>query len=140
MNTAAEITLEWGDGEYLFSLKMKQLEELERVCDAPFGAIMSRLMSGEFKVSDVFHTIRLGLIGGGMSPVEAKRKVDMYVDGQPFAKAGDPSSPYATALVILSAAFYGLDEIEHPTGDGDKSGKLTPATAGSGSASTELHS
>lgn len=131
MNTSAEITLEWGDGEYLFALKMKQLEELERVCDAPIGVISNRLFTGQYKISDVVHTIRLGLIGGGMEPVQAKRLVEQYVDGYPIETPNDEKSPWRVAFVIMQVVFYGLDSIKPPAEGKETSGKSKPETDGS---------
>lgn len=36
-NLGAEVVLEWGDGQYLFSLKGKQIEELETLQKAGIG-------------------------------------------------------------------------------------------------------
>ena len=69
----AEITLEWADGEYLFALKAKQIEEIQSLCKAGFGSVYQRVMKGEWHFGDIYHVIRMALIGGGMGAVEAKR-------------------------------------------------------------------
>ena len=114
MNTSAEVILKWGDGEYLFALKLKQVEELQRQCGAGIGTIFHRFMTREMYVADIYHTIRLGLIGGGMPPTEALDKVNAYVDGQPIDKDDDKSSPLKTAQAILLALWEGMNEIEVP--------------------------
>ena len=43
-NIAAEIELTWADGTYLFALKLKQIEELQRLCNAGLGEIAQRLL------------------------------------------------------------------------------------------------
>lgn len=110
MNLKAETVLRWGDGDYLFALKLPQIEELQRLCGGVgIGTITNRVLNGEPHVLDIYHSIRLGLIGGGAAPVRAKELVDLYVSGQPLAGLGDPSSPLATAQTVLSAIYYGIE-------------------------------
>ncbi|WP_022697928.1 gene transfer agent family protein [Euryhalocaulis caribicus] len=114
MNTSSEVTLQFGDsGEkgHLFKLDIKRIEELQRNCGAGIGEIGRRVMGGQFHIKDIYETIRLGLIGGGIPPTEAKTIVDQYVDGCVLAREGDPSAPLTVANVILMAVFYGLDEV-----------------------------
>ncbi|WP_270374982.1 gene transfer agent family protein [Marinicauda sp. Alg238-R41] len=135
MNTSAEIALQFGNsGEdgYFFALKARQIEELQRKC-GPLGEIATRLlgssfMSWQFRFEDVAETIRLGLIGGGMAPTEARQVVDTYVDVSRLDPPGDPSSPLAVAKSVIAAVMFGMEEITDP-GD-DKPGK-TKAGAGS---------
>lgn len=102
----AEVVLEWADGEYLFALKGKQIEELQAVAKAGFGSIYQRVMEGNWFRGDLYHTIRLGLIGGGMGAVESKRLCDTYVEGVPLGNG--PNSPLTVAQVILGAAMMGV--------------------------------
>jgi hypothetical protein len=97
MNTSAEVVLNWADGAYIFALKAKQIEELQRVCgtannQSGIGEIAARVFAGRMTIQDIYHTIRLGLIGGGMAPVTAMQKVDAYI--LPLADPSDPSSPW----------------------------------------------
>lgn len=109
--TSAEIALAWGDGRYSFVLKYKQIEELQRACGATFGAIVRRVLEDDYDVRDVVHTIRLGLIGGGLAPVKALELVEAYVmSGAAFADPEDPSSPLKTAKAVLLAANFGFKE------------------------------
>lgn len=123
MNSSAEITLEWADGHYTFALKLKQIEELQRKCAIPalnvsggLGAIGRRLFDGDWYIADIVEPIRMGLIGGGLAPTRANELINTYVDGKPACPPDDPSGPLRTAQAILSAVFYGLDEIE-PSGE-----------------------
>jgi len=115
MNTSAEVLLKWGDGEYVFRLRIKEIDELQRVCNAGFGEVAQRIMTGMPYYRDVYDTIRLALIGGGMSPVRAQQLVETYVDQRPLADPSDPSSPLKTAIAIMQAKFFGLSELK---GDG----------------------
>ena len=109
MKTAAEVTLEWADGEYLFALKYKQIKELERICDAGIGVILARIATGQFGADEILETLRLGLIGGGMDAVAAKNKVEVY--SFPLSKDGDPHSNMKTAHKVVEAVMFGLDEV-----------------------------
>jgi hypothetical protein len=101
MNHQAEVTLDWADGTYTFRLSVKGIIELEEKCGAPFGQIFTRLTTGLFAVNDVVETIRIGLIGGGMKPTEAKKLIDRYAmpvgDNQHLARA------------IIMGAMFGFE-------------------------------
>jgi hypothetical protein len=137
-NIAAEVELAWADGTYLFALKLKQIEELQRLCNAGLGEIAQRLLvERRWRVSDVVETIRLGLVGGGLPAVRARELVDTYVDGRPLADPRDPANPLATAQAIIMAAYFGVAEAaEEPEGkagaaadDGTDGSTSRPSTA-----------
>lgn len=111
MGLNAEVTLDCFDGAYTFALKGKQIEELQKLCSAGFGEIGQRVMSGSWYYGDVYHLVRLGLWGGGTSPVDAKRLADTYVDGCPLVGEGDPSAPVSIAQAVVMAAYFGLEDV-----------------------------
>lgn len=104
MSRSAEITLDWADGTYLFALKWGQLAELQEKCDAGPYVVLGRLAAGSWKIEDISDTIRLGLIGGGMAPVDALKKVRAYVEDRP------PFENLQYAQAILSAAVVGAPD------------------------------
>lgn len=114
---SAEVTLDWADGQYLFALKGKQIEHLEKVCDAPIGQIAARLFSRMPGYKDVRETVLQGLIGGGTPPVVAAQLMATYFDGQPLDAANDPSSPLKTAVAIMQAAWFGVPELMAESGE-----------------------
>lgn len=139
-NLSAEVTLEWADSEYLFALKAKQIEELEKLCDEGIGRIcVSVFNKVDFRLIHIRETIRLGLIGGGMDAVSAKRLVDTYVDGYPIhpymidkdgKKTEDKRGPLVVAGAILNAVYFGWDDL--PTvRSGEADGPVTKQTSGS---------
>jgi hypothetical protein len=84
------ITLDWGDGTYVFRLPIGQLAELQTKCGAGLGKIFARLHSGryqerstgdvvlnplqaEFHYEDIVEVIRLGLIGGNQAEVNGQQ-------------------------------------------------------------------
>lgn len=119
------VVLEFGDGEFPFALNASEVEELQKKCGAPdekgivkpvgFGLIFQRAQLGAWSNADVYHTIRLGLEGGGMSPVEARRTAERYA--VPPYRAGIPGGPEATMLAILGAAMHGLEDL--PPGEAE---------------------
>lgn len=77
----AELITEWAGKERLFRLNFGDVMSLEEACGGQgIGAIYIRLQTGEFTVSDVWNTIRLGLIGGGEGVLDAKRLLTKYFD------------------------------------------------------------
>lgn len=98
---SATLTLPWADGDYVFRLAWGQLCTLQEECDAGPYVILGRLTDGTWKMKDISSTIRLGLIGGGMPPVEALQKVRLYVESEP------PYSNLALAQAILGAGVVG---------------------------------
>lgn len=110
-NLSAEVVLPFGDGEYLFALKWKQLEHLEKLCDASVSEIASRVIGMRPRLADIRNVILLGLEGGGMPPVKASQMVERYLDGRPIAGLADEESPLAVAVKIVSAMWFGIEEL-----------------------------
>ncbi|MFC6487367.1 GTA-gp10 family protein [Nitratireductor sp. GCM10026969] len=136
-NPKAEITLEWADGEYLFALKGAQIEELEAVCGkVGFGAIYQRVMNGSWFWSDLYHVIRLGLIGGGLGAVEAKRLTETYIQ-QPLGSG--PNCPFSVASSVLGAVMFGFEDIppKKPKAGENPAKEESSETSGPGYSSTE---
>jgi len=122
MSSDGSITFPWADGEYRFRLAIGQLRELQDKCDAGPAQIAHRLGVGLWRVDDVRETLRLGLIGGGMKPVEALILVKRYVDERPWMESVNP------AQLVLMAALVG--DPNEPVGKGEVA---TPATEADGS-------
>lgn len=80
------IELDWGDGKYAFRLGVSEIDELEASADTSvfvlYGSTGTDLPFIRFKQTR--EVIRLGLIGGGMSPVDAMAKVARYCDERPL--------------------------------------------------------
>ncbi|QWW69342.1 gene transfer agent family protein [Rhizobium sp. WYJ-E13] len=92
----------FGDGEKSFAFPTRELiEELERKTDVGIGALFRRFRASDYSLSDVLQTIRLGLIGGGVSPVEADQLVTVYGVGRPLAEI------FAVADGVITALFFG---------------------------------
>lgn len=124
-NLSAEVVLSFGDGEHLFAIKGKQIEMLEKLCDAGIAEISHRVMSMVPRFTDLYNVILLGLEGGGMPPVEAKQFMERYFVGRPIAAENDAHSPLKTAPKIMEAVWFGVEDIETEKADksdGDKKG------------------
>lgn len=106
MSRDARVDLDWADGTHTFRLAWGQLVELQEKCDAGPYVVLDRIFRGQWKMEDITNVIRLGLIGGGMPPVDALKKVRAYVEDRPPLE----SVPFAQA--ILSAGLMGAPEEE----------------------------
>ena len=116
MTRSADIDLDWADGRYRFRLGFAQLRELQE--KTGFGVFRSlrRAIEGDWGVDEISQTLRLGLIGGGMPPVDALRLTRLYVEARP------PAESTEHALAVLMAAVHGVPD--EPLGKG-----AAPATA-----------
>lgn len=94
----------FGDKDHDFRLTQKLIAELEHLAGCGFGALVTRIMERKFYAVDIYETIRLGLIGGGTDPREAKRLMEVYGDGVPIAEI------LPLAIEIVSATWFGVDE------------------------------
>lgn len=106
MNLSGLVTMQWADGEYAFRLTFPGAVELEQKCGAAISVIATRVMSGQWHGNELWETIRLGLIGGGMPPLDALRMVRTYVEGRPLSE----SQP--VARLIMMGLMFGFSE--HP--------------------------
>lgn len=139
MRYDGSIQLSFGGGRHTFRLALGELQELEEVCGdrKPDGSIrrvgpglvLDRLRTNQWTTGDILHTIRLGLIGGGMNQYEAQRMADRYVGERPawFENA-------LVALAVLDAALAEPDEslgepVAGETGTGSQTaGSPSPAS------------
>lgn len=139
MGASTVIVLDWADGQYTFKLAGKQIEELQRLCGSGptepigIGTIANRVFNQQFFWADVYHTIRLALIGGGMPPVRAQQLVDTYIDGKALGDPNDPSSPLRTTQAIYEDLFFDLGNLPRSKSD---EGEPTVAAAQGGAMST----
>lgn len=115
MSRDGSITLTWADGDYVFRLGWSELAKLQEATDAGPYVILNRLVDGSWRVADISATIRLGLVGGGMSPTDALKKVREYVEDRP------PIESLMIAQAVLSAAIVGA-----PDEDGSKKKQADP--------------
>ena len=83
-------------------------------------------MGGGWKVGDISHTLRLGLIGGGLEPVKALKLVRDYVEKRP------PMETILFAQAVCSAGLMGVPEEEQKKTE--PNGSTISPTDGSGSA------
>lgn len=124
MSSDGAITLLWGDGEHRFRLPIGQLRELQAKCDAGPLEILDRLHDRSWRLDDVRETIRLGLIGGGMAPVDALVRVADYVDARPLLES------VVSAQVILVTALMGVpdDTVGKQAAEGTDGSTSPPST------------
>ena len=119
MSVNASVVLEWPGGEHKFALRCGEIEILETEArngrggnGIGLGSIWTRVMGGEWFISDINSIIRLGLIGGGMGEVEARRMVRDYVENKPISDLSNlgPNCPLGLARAVLAAAIIGVED------------------------------
>ena len=98
---ASKIKLDYAYDTYEFALPLGQLRELQDKLNIGPLALLNRMVANDWRVDDAREIIRLGLIGGGKTPLEALDLVRKYVDERPLIEAVEP------ALRILSHAIIG---------------------------------
>lgn len=120
MSRHAAIELDWADGSYTFRLGLNEIEELERKRDLSLFEIAKRLSAEvrQARSTDISETLRLGLIGGGLKPVEALAKVRKYVDERPL----DENRDTAYAVVLAGLMRVHSNEVEKPSGEAPAAG------------------
>lgn len=126
----------WANGEDQFCLSpVGHVLDLEDKCGVGLGAIFQRLGDGSWKVSDIRETIRLGLIGGGMTPERAMLAVKRHVDGN--------ESGYAPSVLIayevIKAAIFGAPP-DDPVGKEEPAEAKNPGSSTTTDASDDLKS
>ena len=109
MSRDARIDLDWADGTYAFRLGWGELAELQERCDAGPYVVLGRLHSHQWRIEDISNVVRLGLIGGGMEPAAALKKVRAYVEARP------PLENHPFAVAILTAGLLGAPD--EPVGE-----------------------
>lgn len=111
MSRNARTELDWADGTFSFALRWGELAELQEKCDAGPYRVLDRLQGGDWRIEDISNVIRLGLIGGGMLPADALKKVRFYVEDRP------PMENLFVAIGVLTASIIGAPD--EPLGEPD---------------------
>lgn len=91
----------FGDGEYAFTLTDPMLAELERLTGLGVGALYLQLVNMVYPATILNEIIRLGLIGAGTSPEDAKRLCDTYAANRPLTET------FPLAFEIMEARWSG---------------------------------
>lgn len=110
MERHAAVELDWADGTFTFRLGIAELEELERKLDKSVFTLAAELGSRQCRSYEIRESIRIGLIGGGMSPTDALAKVRRYMDERPL----DDNRDVAYAVVLASMMRLKPQDIDSP--------------------------
>lgn len=113
MSRDARVTLDWADGTYAFRLGWAQIIELQEKCDAGPYVVLQRLSNGQWLAEDISNVIRLGLVGGGMTPADALKKTRTYVEERV------PIENVLYAQAILAAGLQGAPDEALGEADGE---------------------
>ena len=119
----------WADGDYRFRLGWGELIQLQEATDAGPFALLERLAGKHWRVGDISHTIRLGLIGGGKTPEDALKLVRNYVESRP------PAENVMLAYAILAAGVQGAPDEAPGEAEGEEKGESSTTSPTENSAS-----
>ncbi len=108
-----QLVIPWAGQDRLFRLDTGDVMDLEQARDGEgIGAIYIRVIAFQYSVSDLFHILRIGLIGGGMKAIEAEILVRDQLSAGRFALHCE------TCGEILAALVEGIAPSDEQ-GDGD---------------------
>jgi hypothetical protein len=93
------VTMEWADGEYTFDLPLGSVRALQEKTGFGPAMLLYRIQTDQWKVDDYRETIFQGLIGGGLTPVEATKLVKAYVDDRPAKESLLPAQAVLMAFI-----------------------------------------
>lgn len=126
MSRTGRITAFFGGEEREFLLAWGEIMQLQESRDAGPGVIQIKLMTNQWHGEDVSEVIRLGLVGGGMSSVQASKLVRLYVEQCPH-DLGGPDGLAILALKIVTASIQGApDEPPGKSGETPNGSTISP--------------
>lgn len=115
--------LDWADGAYTFRLANGELIMLQDATDCGPFFLLDKLGGKHWKVQEISHIIRLGLIGGGVEQAKALSLVRDYVESRP------PMESVPLAFAVLAAGVQGApDDPKKPVGEATGSGSTDSPT------------
>ncbi|MBL4927995.1 gene transfer agent family protein [Fuscibacter oryzae] len=94
----------FGDRERTFILTDPMLAELEKLTGLGVGALYLQLVGMAYPAEALREIIRLGLIGAGTTPEDAKRLCDAYASNRPLVET------FPLAFEIMEARWNGKAE------------------------------
>ena len=122
--------MSWADGKYTFRLGWGELALLQEKTDCGPLYLMERLAGKHWRLADISHSIRLGLIGGGLDPAAALNLVEAYVEKRP------PMENVMMAFAIVAAGVQGAPDepLKKPRGRARAKSSTVSQTASGASA------
>jgi len=100
----SKVSFDFGDGTYDFQLRIGELRELKDKTGAGPMELYQRIVNQKWHVDDCREILRLGLIGAGMTPLNALDFVRRYVEQRPLFESVSP------AMTVLIAAIFGPED------------------------------
>lgn len=101
-----DVVKEWAGKERHFRLNFGGVLDLEEAIGEGIGHVFVRVASSRFSAKDVYHTIRIALIGGGETIAKADVLMRNHFDTRPYLENA------ALAGEILTALMAGVEDTE----------------------------
>lgn len=126
MSRSGGVDITWGDGEHKFRLAIGQLRDLEEKTKVGPFELFEKLRLNRWRVDDLAHVLRVGLVGGGMSAPAAVDLVTRHIDEWPLVESA------LVAQAVLLAALVGSEADPAGKGQADaaESAGASPASSG----------
>ena len=105
------ITRDFADGTYSFRLAYGQWLELQEAVNCGPLELYVNLLNRHWRIQHIREIVRIGLIGGGQTPVEALRLVRRYVEERPLMEN------VQLAIEIVAASIELPKGVEAPAGE-----------------------
>lgn len=102
----------WPGGEHAFRLGLSDLETIQQKTDCGPEFLLHKLKIGQWYAGEVYEILRVGLIGGGMDHVSARKLVRNAMDREPLIGFKSP------AMEVLAFTLFGPED--------DPVGEATP--------------
>jgi hypothetical protein len=129
MSRSGKIRLVFGDGPHDFFLSIDGLEELQEKTGFGPEELYRRLGDGTWRSPRcIREPLRIGLVGGGMSSIDALVLVERY------AGPGALIEVKTTAQAVIAASLIGAPDEDDPPGE-PEAGTQTPLAPASPTAS-----
>lgn len=114
MSADGSVELPFGDGVHNFRLAIGQWREMEELRKLGPRRLYDRVRNGDWFVDDLYHTIRLGLIGGGMASPNAMQLTERYFGDWLKAKGLLSAEGLARAIMVASLVGMETDQVGKP--------------------------
>lgn len=92
------------NNDYPLCLKVKQLLDLQKLCNVAIAELATRVGVGKWQVEDISNILEMGLRGGGLTDKKAKELCDTYLESTPFMNAAEAAANLLAAALVGNSA------------------------------------
>ena len=123
MSLDGSTLIDWPDRQRKYRLGIGELRELEETCNMGAAEMCRLTTTSNWRIDHLWHTVRLGLIGGGLDANRAKGLTARYVT------PGRLMEVAVIAQKILLAALVGDETTPAPKGEAEETKTMDGTTS-----------